>query len=51
MGGNCTKKDHLGGNFTPRYVAEHFTLHVEEDWATLEEGKGTKPKNVFWDQR
>ena len=26
MGGNCTKKDHLGGNFTPRYFAEHFTL-------------------------
>ena len=26
MGGNCTKKDHLGGNFTPRYFAENFIL-------------------------
>ena len=24
MGGNCTEKDHLGGNFTPRYFNEKF---------------------------
>ena len=26
MGGNCVKKDHLGGNYSPRYFAEHFVL-------------------------
>ena len=26
MGGNCVRKDHLGGNFTPRYFAEHFIM-------------------------
>ena len=26
MGGNCVKKNHLGGNFTPRFFAENFIL-------------------------
>ena len=26
MGGNCVKKDHLDGNYSPRYFAEHFVL-------------------------
>ena len=26
MGGNCVKKDHLGGNYTPRYFAENCIL-------------------------